>query len=401
MTSFQRNNNVLVAIRRESSFNVQATATGATEIRLTDSPGLSLKRAQIVSSEKRTDLLKTMPRMGYKSVAGSYNSELTVGGHIDLGQEAVTRGVWATATSITFATMTSVQLLTNAVVATGGSWITQGIKVGDIFQITGTTVSADNNLNVRALSVATLTIGVATGTFTTLASTATGTLTVLKKLATPTTPTSYSHSVEQYDGDTDLSELFTGVRWVGRKYSFKPGSPATVVDTFMGADRTALTTGTSPYFTSPSVTTGLALITEDSTLRYNGAIAATFTGFDLDFQVSAKGEPVIGTFVTPNVFDDDCTVTASITGLRSDFSNLTLYDAETEFDLSIKLEEPNTGPPKSCFSIFLPRVKIGDLSANAGGGDGAKIETLQILVGPKVATSVYDAGVATFHSTAP
>lgn len=400
MTTYQRNNNVLVAARRESSFNVQATATGATELRILDSPGLHLKRAPITSNEKRTDLLKTMPRLGYKSVDGSYNMELTVGGFTDLGQESVTRGVWATATSITFATMTGVQLATNAVIATGGSWITQGVKVGDIFQITGTTVSGDNNLNVRALAVTTLTISVATGTYTTLASTATGTLTILKKLATPTTPTSYSYSIEQYDGDTDLSELFTGVRHVGRKYSFKPGSPATITDTFMGADRTALTTGTSPYFTSPSVTTGLSLITEDSNLRYNGAVAASFTGFDLDFSVAAKGEPVIGSFVTPNVFDDDCTVSGSITGLRSDFSNLTLYDAETEFELSIKLEEPNTGPPKSCFSIFLPRVKIGDLSANAGGGDGAKIETLQIMVGPKVATSVYDAGVATFHSTA-
>lgn len=168
----------------------------------------------------------------------------------------------------------------------------------------------------------------------------------------------------------------------------------------MGMDRTALTTATSPYFSSPSLTTGLALITEDSNLRYNGAIAASFNSLDLDFSIAAKGEPVIGSLVTPDLFDDDLTVSGSVSGLVSDFSNITLYDAETEFELAIRLEEPNTGPPKSCLSFFLPRVKITSRSAPVGGGDGAKVETLGLMIGPKVATSVYDAGVCTIHSSA-
>jgi hypothetical protein len=49
--------------------------------------GLQLDRAVIQSAEKRDDGLKSMGRLGGKSVSGSFNSELTVGG--------ATSGYWA------------------------------------------------------------------------------------------------------------------------------------------------------------------------------------------------------------------------------------------------------------------------------------------------------------------
>lgn len=195
-----------------------------------------------------------------------------------------------------------------------------------------------------------------------------------------------------------MSELFLGCRVVGVSLSFRPNQMATATYTLMGMDRTALATGTSPYFTSPTLTTNLGLIADDASIRYNGADVATFTGFDLDFQITAAGEPVIGSFVSPDIFDNDLNVTGSITGLREDFSNLTLYDAETEFELSILLQELEDAP-KSCLSIFLPRVKLSGLSAPVGGGDGAKIETLQLMIGPKASATGYDSGIAVIASS--
>jgi len=284
------------------------------------------------------------------------------------------------------------------VVATAGSWLTQGIRTGDVFRLSGTTEAANHNLNKIATAVTTLTISVATGSFTAKATEATGTVTVLRKVANATTPTRYSHTIEQYDEDVDLSELFLGCRLTGMRLSFRPGQMATAQYTFMGMDRTALTTGTSPWFTSPTLTTGLGLVADDSSIRYNGKTVATFTGFDLDFQISAAGQPVIGSFISPDIFDNDTTVTGSVSGVREDFANLTLFDAETEFEMSILLEEPN-GPPKDCIAIFLPRVKISGLSAPAGGSDGAKIETLQLMVGPKVAATGFNAGVCTISTS--
>lgn len=396
--SIQTNANILVAARREATIGVQATATGATQVRLVGSTGLTLKRAPIVSAELRPDGLTSMGRLGAKTVDGGYTTELSVGGHIDLFLEALLRSTWVTATGIGFATMTTVAVATNGVVATGGDWVgSQGIRVGDIFTLT-TGVAANANLRNVVTAITSLTITTVTGAFTIAAATATGTLTILKKLKTANPYVRYSHTIEQLDIDNDLSELFLGCRVVGGKLSFKPNS--TMADfTLLGVDHVALATGTSPYFTSPSLTTGLALIADDSAIRKNGVTVATFTGFELNFAIKTRTEAVVGSFVSPDIFDNELDVTGTLTGLRSDFSNLTLYDAETEFEVQILLKEPGSAP-QNCFNLYLPRVKISGLAAPVGGGDGAKIETLTLMVGPKVAATGYDGTIATISSSA-
>jgi hypothetical protein len=400
MTTYQTASNILVALKRESTVGTAAGASGGTQMRVLASPGLSLKRANIQSAEKRTDMLRSMPRLGGKMVDGSYNAELTVGGATDILAEAIMRSTWSaalTTAASSFTTLTPNS--TSTLTAASGSFLTTGIRVGDVVYLTGTATAANNNLNLRVVGVSASVITVAGTPLTVAGPDATGSLVRLKKVINGATPTRYAHTVEQYNTDIDLSEQFLGCRLVGLKLSFKPGAMATVQYTFLGLDRVPLGSGSSPYFTSPALTTGLDLIADDSSIRFNGAEVATFTGFDLDFAIAAKGEPVIGSFVSPDIFDNDLTVTGSITGLRSDFSNLTLYDAETEFDLSILLQEP-TGTPKGAFGIYLGRAKIGDVGAPILG-DGPLVETRSLLIGPKVAATGYDAGYASFSSSAP
>lgn len=399
--TIQTNANILVAAHRETTLGIAATATGATQVRLIGSTGLTLKRGAITSAELRTDGLTSMGRLGGKSVDGGYTTELSVGGHVDLFLEALMRSTWATSTAIGFATMTTIAIGTNTLTAAGGDFVgAQGIRVGDIFTLTGTTVSGNNSLRNVVVAVGSMTIVTTTGAFTTLVASATGTLTILKKLKTSNPYIRYSHTIEQYDADIDLSELFLGCRCIGAKLSFKPNAMAMADFTFLGMDHTALATGTSPYFTSPSLTTGLSLIADDSAIRFNGSTVTTFTGFDLNFSIKAKGESVIGSFVPPDIFDNELDVTGMITGLRSDFSNLTLYDAETEFEMQILLKEPGTAP-QNCIAIYLPRVKIAALAAPVGGGDGPKVVTLGLMIGPKVAATGYDGTICTISSTAP
>jgi len=165
-------------------------------------------------------------------------------------------------------------------------------------------------------------------------------------------------------------------------------------------DRTILTTATTPWFTAqPAVTTGLALVADDSSILKSGVSVGTFTGFDLNFAIAAQGANVIGSFVSPDVFDNRLTVTGTITGLRQDLSYLSTFDAEMEFDICIVLTEPVTAP-KPCFAIYIPRVKIGGISAPLGGGDGPKVETLTLIIGPKDAASGYDGIVAVISQSA-
>jgi hypothetical protein len=212
--------NVKVVIAPESAAGTAAVtgATTARVIRITDSPGLELRRALVESNEKRDDGNRAMARLGGKMVDGSYNLELSVGGALTLLTEGIMRSAYATSVAIGFATMTTVTFGTNQVVAAAGDWVGgQGLRVGDIFTVTGSSVSGNNDLRTPIVAISSLTITVPAGTFTTLAAAATGTITRVRKLVNATTPTRKSWTVEQYDEDNDLSELFLGCRLARRR----------------------------------------------------------------------------------------------------------------------------------------------------------------------------------------
>lgn len=396
--SYQTAANIVAAVHRETAINTQATATGATQIRLIQSQGLELKRANVQSAEKLATGLRSMSRLGYKTVEGGYDQEISVGGATDIFLEAIQRSAWVTATSVAFASVTTVALGTNTLTAAGGDF-TAWVKVGDVLSFVGTSVSADNNINRMVRSVATLTLVFTTGAFTTLSASSTGTMTRLKKVVSPTGAfTRYSHTIEQYDTDIDESEVFTGCRLTGVKLTFAPGQMAKMTTTFMGVDRVIETTATAPYFTSPTLTTSIGLVADDSTISYNGATVGTFTSLELNYQLTAKGEPTIGSLTTADIFDNDAVLTGTISALRSDLSNATLFDGETEFEIGMVLQEPSGSPPNA-LGIYLPRVKLTALAAPVGGGDGAKIATMQFTVGPKTADTTHDYGYATFSSS--
>jgi len=401
--AYQTGSNFLVALKKEVSGTpgTAATASGANVLRTIDSPGMKLNRANILSAERRDDMNRPIGRLGFKSVDGSFNSEWAVGGAQDILLEGLMRSTWGAAATITYSGSSALNTLevtgTGEITSVGTTSFVGVIFEGDIIYLSDMSTAANNGVNVRVIGVAANVLTLAGTELTVQAADAACSLTRLKKAYTPSSPTRVSYTIEQYNEDIDLTELFLGCRLVGAKFSFKPGAHATCQWTFMGMDRTLLVTGTSPWFTTPSVTTGISVIADDSVIVSSGAVVTNFTGLDIDFTIAAKGEPTIGTLVSPDVFDNDLSVTGTITGLRQDFSELIKYDAETEFALGIKLEEPVTAPAPA-LALWLPRVKIGGIDAPLGG-DGAQIETRQLLIGPAVATTTLHASPAVFHSS--
>lgn len=391
--------NVLAAIKREAALTPGVAATagaGALQMRLTDSPGLTLARGNIQSGERRADDMTPMGRLGGKSVGGSYNSELSVGGFTDSLMEAGLRRIWSAALVMALADgATTANTITRAT----GSWITSGVKVGDIVTITTDATAANNNLRLRVTAVTATTLTLAGNPLTVNATARAFTVTRLKKLTTAGLRTNYSYTVEQYDEDIDVSELFLGCRLSSFALSFRPNAHATVSWTFVGMDRTLLTIGTSPWFTAPDVTTGISLVADDSAIRFNGIDVAKFTGMDLTVSVEAAGQPVIGSLVTPDIYTNTANVTGSISAIREDFSRLTMYDSETEFELSVLLSEP-VAAPRPAIGIYLPRVKVASAEAPFLGGNGPKIETMNLMVGPHAGSAIIDASAINIFSTA-
>lgn len=401
---YDLNSGFQVAIKRQLGLGVQATDDATAQImRLTDSPGLGLDMAQIQSNEKRLDKTKPMGRLGSQTTPGSYNGELTVGGVIDLLAESILRGTWTATLAVGTAQMGGFNFSTtaNTIVATGGSWITAGIRVNDVITITGDTTTTNNNIRLRVATVTALAITVA-GTPLTVNATGRTTLVVnrAKKVVNPAIPNTYYNTIEQYYSAMDLSELFTDVFLSGFSLDFKPGSMATFTATFVGLDHQVLVSGASPYFTTPSVTTGLALVADDSVVNYAGTDVAILTGFSLNFQIEAATQAVLGSKKSPAVFDNDLAVSGTITTLRTDLSAITRYKTEFEFGVSILLQEP-LGSPRPFIAVVVPRCKLAKVDAPVGGGDGAKTETHTLMTGSIAAGASQDASLATFFSSAP
>lgn len=378
--------NVRVAFKTEATFNTPPGATGAEYLRFTPSAGLTQKAATIRSNEQRADALQTMGRNGSRMVDGGYTCEMSVRSH-DTIYEAVVRGTWEPALVIDQATTggpTSIDTVADGIVGNGGgSWITAGIRRGDVLRMTGHSVSSNNgkNLRVRAVTATKIT------THETLVAEATDdttfTITRGKKLKNPLSPTKRTVYVEQENVDIDGSQQFGGTRWVGMKINGTPDGMATVEFTALGAQMRTATGASSPYFTDPTAHNSDPLVFADARINVSGSDIAVATAFELTYAITAATEPVVGSVVSPDVFDNDAELTGSFSMIRQDFLNVVNFVDEVEFELHVLLTEPES-EPKDYFAIYVPRCKYTDATAPLGG-DGAMIETLPFQTGAQAA----------------
>lgn len=395
----QTASNVLAAIKREVTVGVAAAGgAGATQMRLINSPGLGLGRGTIASAERRRDQVAAMGRLGSKNVGGSFNFELSIGGFVDMLLESLVRGVWSAAL-VDAAVANVTTPTTSTIVRAAGSWLTTGFRVGDVITLTGDTTAANNNLRLRVTALTATTITVAGTPLTVDAVGRAITVTRLKKTMTPAVPIYHSYTVEQYDSDIDQSELFLGCRLTGFTLSLRPNGIVNCTATFMGMDRQVLTIAASPYFTDPSVSTGVALVADDSWIRYKGQDLTVITGLDLNFGIAAALQPVVGSLVSPDVFMNDLTISGSVSAIRQDLAALQDFDAETEFAIQVLLFEPETDP-KDALGIYIPRVKVSGIDTPFLGGDAAKVETRNLYIGTHVGAAADDATAIVFHSSA-
>lgn len=387
----QTGHNLLVAYKAESTFNTPASGAGGTIFRPNAGPGLKLARPSVRSNEIRADGKTSMGRLGSKSVAGSYSADLSVG-TFDPLLEAIFRGTYVPAVAITFATMTSITTQAgppSTITAAAGSWITQGVRVGDVIRLSGHSTAANNSKNLRVTAVTALILTVADALITDAGADTTGTLTIQKKLTQPSTPTRRSFTFEEYNSDIDLTKIATGCRISSLKMTGGPDAMALAEFGIVGADLAPLSSGSSPTFSSPTLSGSIGLTWIDALIRIGGADRLNLTAFELMMDMSAKGLPVIGSVVTPDVFENNLDVSGSFTTTVQDLIDFTNYATEIEFEFMALLVEPEA-EPKDNISLFSARCKASGYDDQLGQ-DGAKLVTIPFMVGTKGAgVSGYD-----------
>ena len=192
----QTGKNLQVGFKVEATLNT-APGTDGEELRFTASPGLKLNKTPIRSSEIRSDGLTRIARHGSRSVGGSFSSEMAESAH-DTLYEAAMRCSSVATFDVTNATSSlgALSFASNAVYATvtgAGSWAAAGVRVGDVFRMSGLSGDAavNDDINAQVVAMTTHTLTVPDATFT-AASTAVSTWTasVGKKLSNPATPSS-------------------------------------------------------------------------------------------------------------------------------------------------------------------------------------------------------------------
>ncbi len=406
--SGQPGKNIIVAYKVESVFGTAVSGGGAEAFRIAPGQGLTLRRAMIEDPEVRKDGQQSMVRLGSKSVDGSYVGPFSVDS-FDTFLEALFRAVWSAATAVTSdggATWTSFTVASATTITRVGTGdFTATFRVGDIIRLTNYSTASDNDVNLRVTAVVagTLTFIAPSGvTITAGAADAACTITRLRKLQNAATLTRRSYTIEEYFQDLDESERFTGCRCVSLRLTMAPDGTVMAEFGFMGQDMTIVGTASAPNFTSPTEYTTIALVAVDAAIRFNGAEQAVLTSLDLTFDLGAQGQAVIGSLLTPNVYEGAMMVSGQFSAVRTALtaSNLATFLAETDnVELHILLEEPDATVPKDTIALFLPRLKLTGTDAPYGN-DGALIETVPFVARARVAATGYDAITAAFSTSA-
>src|SRR3990167_8378747 len=361
--TYQSQANGYVGFKAQTAKGSIASGGSGFLLRLAGGPGGKLTKQSYGSKEIRRDLMRSRGRHGGRRTSGSYTVEVSLD-NMDSIYQAVFRGTYESALVVTEATagLTSITTTTSTIVASAGSWITAGFRVGDVVRLTGHATTANNSKNLRITGLTALVMTVAeTLVLDAVADTAFTVTRPGQKLINPAAGASVKtyFTVEEYDGDLDLTEIFSDVIFTSLKFTMAPNSilMCDIGWTGTGAMTTAAT-GSAPTFTSPTESTGVPLACVDATVRYNATDFVDLTSWDATIDIGANAPDVVGSVYAPDVFTGSMAVSMNFSMLRSDYGKMTDFLAETPMTFHMLAVE-NDSEPKDFFSLFVPNYTIG------------------------------------------
>ncbi len=344
---------IAIGVNKQVKYKVESTwgtvpAAGSAQLLRRVSSDIDLKKDTYESNEIRTDYQVADFRHGVRRVAGGIRGELSPLTYSDF-LAAACRKAWAATTAISAASFTiaasgSYWTITRA----AGSFLTDGIKNGDVVRLTAGSFNAANlNKNLGVLNVNSATVllvtplnGVALVAEGPIAS---ATMSIPgKRVWTPTSGhLDPSYSIEHWFSDIAQSEVFSGCKVSTIALGLPATGLATIDIGFMGKD---VTTATAEYFTSPTALTSSGIVAAvNGVLRYGNASIANITGLTLNYDGGMKDKPVVGQNTIPDIHEGRVRWSGQFTAL---FENATYRDAflnETAASFSAWLTTGSSG----------------------------------------------------------
>lgn len=366
-----------IRIKKETTWGTAPATTGAQLLRRVSSD-LDLRKQTYESAEIRTDYQVADFRHGVRSVEGRISGELSPLTYEMLFAAAV-RKAWAATSSLTGLSITVAASGSQYTLTRGtGSYLTDGVKVGDVVRLTAGTFDAanlDNNLLVVDLDATVATVVTLNGSSLVAEgpiSSATMSVPGKRVFVPASSHTDDSFAIEHWFSDIAQSELFRGCKVMNAAVNMPATGIATVDFGFMGKD---VTTGTSAYYTSPTAatTTGV-LAAVNGVVRYGNGKVASITGLNFTIDGAMTATPVLGSNTYSDIFEGRVGVSGQFTAF---FENATYRDAflnETEVSITVAMTTSNADD-SHFVSFTFPRCKLGGAS-KSDGGNGGIVQTI-------------------------
>lgn len=408
--TYQSNSNGYVAQKVQSGLGSQASGSSAKILRTASGPGIKLAKAATESNEVRRDGMRQRGRHGTQKTTSSYNAEASLGSHDDI-IEAICRDTWTAADlTVTQADFTSLTTTTSTIVLTSGDPRTLGFRVGDVIDLLNFSTAANNSTNLRITGLSSTTITVPETLVLNATPDTSCSIVRRGKKLTPWAGASLVKryfTLEEYEADIDQSTVLTDFVWGSIKFSMAPNGLFMLDPGGVGTGQIAVkSTGTSPFFTSPTATTAAPFSVVDATIRLNGVDLVELTSLDLTMDIGPSAPDVFGSGAikyAPDVFTGQMSVGMNLTMLRKDLTILSDFIAETVYSLHILAVE-NESEPKDFLSIYVPNFTLGGVDPSAlskqGGGRTQTISIPPALVGIDNTGTGFDASMIKFQTTA-
>lgn len=360
-----------VTYKVETTYGVMPAAGAAQAMRRVTS-SLDMTKDTYQSAEMRPDFQMADFRHGLRKVAGTINGELSAKTYADfLGavlKKDFVAGVTVTGASFTIAGAAGVWTITRA----AGSWLTDGVKIGDVVRLTAGTFNAanrDKNIQVTGMTATVLTgIVLNASALVPEGPIASATLTVIgKKAFTPQSGhTDKSFSIEHWHPDVPSSEVFTGLKVSKMTFTLPATGMATVAVEFVGKD---VVPGVAQYFVNPTpVTVTGTMAAVNGVVKVGNAAGGTITSATIEITAAQSSEPGIGS----NTADQAATGRVIVTGqVTAKFDSTSLRDAfynETETSAYLAFTADNSAA-SDFMGFSLSRLKLN----GAAKDDGEKI----------------------------
>jgi hypothetical protein len=384
----QENVAVTIAYAEESTFGTQGAGPGQLIRRVTSSvvPG----KDTFQSNEVRPDQQVSDLRHGTRRGGGSIEGELSLDTYNDWMKWAL-RSTWAAGAVITEATagLTSLAASGGVWAAGAGSFITAGLKVGDVFRLTNTTLNTGVNFLITALTATTMSTSPAPvdmAADTTFTITVTGNK-VTNGILRP------SFSMEQLFPTPDFSELYLGARIGGMNCSIQPNGMATISWDIMAQNFQIKTAGDSPVYSSAADAPNTGIFAgPNGRIIVDGEASTIITGIDFNLNNNLSSQPVVGTNYVPDIFYGRSVITGNVSGFVTEADLLQMFDQETEADLIFMLELAEAAPA-SFIAFNMQRVKLMSPSRTIGAEGGVIAQfPFQALLKSGGAGTAYDEG---------